>query len=243
MHVWVLISDRLAFAITCNISLSLLYYLSYKPILISLLVLLKWKNLITLLVSRKERFLKNRFLSILNKCICQIISLNLPSLFWGFLLNKARSKSCASWLKNCGIPSFALKNKSKSRISLIMSSLVTQKRESQNGGNKKAKHAKFSEKGTCAYQEKRDVRNSKSSLLSCYLRFEIPPFALLATMKQTTSWLLLSNQSLIHGLTLSFTVGLSLSKKKCYLLNWKIFKNDEKCFFFHLKSSFCSQDI
>ena len=25
--------------------------------------------------------------------------------------------------------------------------------------------------------------------------------------------------------------------------NWKSFKNDEKCFLFHLKSSFCSQDI
>ena len=25
--------------------------------------------------------------------------------------------------------------------------------------------------------------------------------------------------------------------------NWKHFKNDEKCFLFHLKSSFCSEDI
>ena len=25
--------------------------------------------------------------------------------------------------------------------------------------------------------------------------------------------------------------------------NWKHFKNDEKCFLLHLKSSFCSQDI
>ena len=29
----------------------------------------------------------------------------------------------------------------------------------------------------------------------------------------------------------------------CYLLHLKPFKNDEKCFFFHLKSSFRSQDI
>ena len=28
----------------------------------------------------------------------------------------------------------------------------------------------------------------------------------------------------------------------CYLLHWKPFKNDEKCFLFHLKSSFRSQD-
>ena len=33
-----------------------------------------------------------------------------------------------------------------------------------------------------------------------------------------------------------------LPKKLCYLLDWKPFKNDEKCFLFHLKSS-CSQDI
>ena len=32
------------------------------------------------------------------------------------------------------------------------------------------------------------------------------------------------------------------SKKSCYLLHWKPFKN-EKCFLFHLKSSFRSQDI
>ena len=37
-------------------------------------------------------------------------------------------------------------------------------------------------------------------------------------------------------------VGLSPTKKFC-LLQWKSFKNDEKCFLFHLKSSFCSQDI
>ena len=27
------------------------------------------------------------------------------------------------------------------------------------------------------------------------------------------------------------------------LSNWKPFKNDEKCFLFHLKSYFCSEDI
>ena len=34
-----------------------------------------------------------------------------------------------------------------------------------------------------------------------------------------------------------------LSKKLCYLLDWKRFKNDRKCFLFHLESSFCFQDI
>ena len=39
-------------------------------------------------------------------------------------------------------------------------------------------------------------------------------------------------------------VGPSPSKKNSfYLLQWKSFKNDEKCFLFHLKSSFRSQDI
>ena len=28
-----------------------------------------------------------------------------------------------------------------------------------------------------------------------------------------------------------------------YLPDWQPFKNDEKCFLFHLKNSFCSQDI
>ena len=38
-------------------------------------------------------------------------------------------------------------------------------------------------------------------------------------------------------------VGFSPSKKMCYLLHWKPFKNDEKCFLFHLKSSFHPKDI
>ena len=36
---------------------------------------------------------------------------------------------------------------------------------------------------------------------------------------------------------------LTFQKKLCYLLRWKPFKNDEKCFLFHLKNSFRSQDI
>ena len=41
-------------------------------------------------------------------------------------------------------------------------------------------------------------------------------------------------------------VKVELTFKKiyiCYLLHWKPFKSDEKCFSFHLKSSFHSQDI
>ena len=32
-------------------------------------------------------------------------------------------------------------------------------------------------------------------------------------------------------------------EKNCYFLDWKLFKNDEKCFLFHLKSCYRSQDI
>ena len=49
--------------------------------------------------------------------------------------------------------------------------------------------------------------------------------------------LLFSNLSL-------FKVGLSPSKKNYFcLLQWKPFKNDGKCFLFHLESSFPSQHI
>ena len=34
-----------------------------------------------------------------------------------------------------------------------------------------------------------------------------------------------------------------LPKKIIHLLQWQLFKNDEKCFLFHVKSSFRSQDI
>ena len=41
-----------------------------------------------------------------------------------------------------------------------------------------------------------------------------------------------------------FKVGLSPSIKiLVYLFHLKPFKNDDKCFLFHLKNSFCSQDI
>ena len=47
-----------------------------------------------------------------------------------------------------------------------------------------------------------------------------------------------------ESLKVSLKVGLSPSKKILfYLLHWKPFKNDEKYFLFHLKSSFRSQGI
>ena len=45
-----------------------------------------------------------------------------------------------------------------------------------------------------------------------------------------------------YSQTLRLKVGLSPSKKNlCYWLHGKPFKNDEKCFLFHVKSSFPSQ--
>ena len=43
--------------------------------------------------------------------------------------------------------------------------------------------------------------------------------------------------------TIIYSRTLTFQKKKNYLPNWKPFKNDEKCFLFRLKSSFCPQDI
>ena len=55
---------------------------------------------------------------------------------------------------------------------------------------------------------------------------------------------LIGFQSIIVIKHLTFKIGLSPSKQNSfYFLQWKSFKNDEKCFLFYLKSSFGSQDI
>ena len=63
-------------------------------------------------------------------------------------------------------------------------SLITQKGESQNGGNKKAKYAKFSEKQTfltCAYQWVRNVRCLENLVCFPFLLhpFRDSPFCLI----------------------------------------------------------------
>ena len=65
------------------------------------------------------------------------------------------------------------------------SSVIRQKGESQNGGNKKTKYAKFAEKRTfltpwyvCGVRNF-VFREIWRILFSCYLHFEIHPFALL----------------------------------------------------------------
>ena len=62
------------------------------------------------------------------------------------------------------------------------SSVMWQEGESQSGGNKNTKHAKFSEKRTFKNGLK-NVRFSEiwRALYSCYLRFDIRPFAILPT--------------------------------------------------------------
>ena len=56
------------------------------------------------------------------------------------------------------------------------------------------------------------------------------------TLSSKTTW--------INSHLTLWTPKLSPSKNKvCFLLHWKPFKNYEKCFLFHLKSSFRSQDI
>ena len=51
------------------------------------------------------------------------------------------------------------------------------------------------------------------------------------------------NISLISSINQLIKVGLSPYKEIFYLLQGKPFKNNEKCFLLHLKSSFHSQDI
>ena len=66
--------------------------------------------------------------------------------------------------------------------------VIRRKAESQNGGNKKTKHAKFSEKRTFLTPRVR-IRGIKmfvfrkiwGALFPCYLRFEIRPFVLSPT--------------------------------------------------------------
>ena len=53
-----------------------------------------------------------------------------------------------------------------------------------------------------------------------------------------------SFEPLIHcGKVASLKWDSHLQKDLCYLLHWKPFKSDEKCFLFHFNSSFHSQDI
>ena len=72
-------------------------------------------------------------------------------------------------------------NKVKKQSSQILrsnSSVIWQKVESQNGGNKNTKHAKFSEKRTFFTPWYAHVR---VRIRWCYLRFEIRPVAILPT--------------------------------------------------------------
>ena len=60
----------------------------------------------------------------------------------------------------------------------------------------------------------------------------------------TWNFLSLTIRNLSQGIFISLkSVGGSPSKTFFYLLQWQSFKNDEKCFLFHLESFFRCQDI
>ena len=69
----------------------------------------------------------------------------------------------------------------------LKSSVIKQKGESQNGGNKKTKHAEFSEKRRFLTPWYVHVWRA---LLSSYLRFEIRSFALLPTIPSQPKYIL-----------------------------------------------------
>ena len=79
-----------------------------------------------------------------------------------------------------------------------------------------------------------------SEKLGCFCITKIRPVKIFFGKKGTTNDFLKTEDSTM----IQFKVGLSPSKKMSfYFLPWKPFKNDEKCFLFHLKSSFRSQGI
>ena len=148
-------------------------------------------------------------------------------------------------------------------------SVIRHKCKSQNVSFnfKKTKHAKFSEKSTfrTPWYAHAHERKIWRALFSWNSRFEIRPFSLLPTNFgfPIMLWPKIVGSNLIRdaiyligqlwvysqigerhrsGLV-QFKVGPSLTKNMFYLLSWKPCKIDEKCFLFHLKSSFRSQDI
>ena len=76
----------------------------------------------------------------------------------------------------------------------------------------------------------------------CYLETQFDELCLI--FKSIKKALKMSSKILPYVLypTFEVKVGLSIPNKMFYLLQWKPFKNDHKCFLFHLKSSFRSQD-
>ena len=65
----------------------------------------------------------------------------------------------------------------------------------------------------------------------------------MSTRKSEKSENFLKNLEIQKGFIAAIKVGLSPSRISFYFLQWLPFKNDEKWFLFHLKSSFHSQDI
>ena len=108
----------------------------------------------------------------LNFCYMKIIHILYPryhqKIVGHTLTYKQNNKCvCIHEIIRLKIMKMKMKMKNRSHRYRINSSVLWQKGESQNGGNKNTKHAKFSEKttfftpirtGTCAYQEVKNVR-------------------------------------------------------------------------------------
>ena len=75
-------------------------------------------------------------------------------------------------------------------------------------------------------------------IITFYHHFSLPSYFSLFLINR------LGCKSAISSSEVFIKVGSSTSKKKLfYLLQWNLFKHDEKFFLFHLKNSFPSQDI
>ena len=88
--------------------------------------------------------------------------------------------------------------------------------------------------------------SGQSSIVIMEENWSLPKKQLLiAVLKVYYFQSIYSGWTLITTLTPYIKVGLSPSKKICVVcwLDWKLIKNDKKCFLFHPKSSFCSKDI
>ena len=78
------------------------------------------------------------------------------------------------------------------------------------------------------------ARATSSSILHLLFHFSCPISSLIFWFFYQSFFHVFTNQKNIKGRILTF------QKSWFYLLKWKPFKNDEKCFLFHLKISFRS---
>ena len=68
-------------------------------------------------------------------------------------------------------------------------------------------------------------------------------YSCISRKTQRVFWWFQREQKLINSFKFPSGRTLTFPNNLCYLFHWKPFKKDGKCFLFHLKSSFCSEDI